>query len=80
MSQQINEEILAIIAKSTGKDINNINLDQEMVKELQVDSLKILEIISSIEYKYSINIPNEELFQANTPRKVINLVLKYQKA
>ena len=56
----IQQDLLCIIAKSFKKPIEKIKVDTSFLKELEADSLKMLELVSDIESKYNIKIDTEE--------------------
>ncbi|KKR78307.1 MAG: Acyl carrier protein [Candidatus Curtissbacteria bacterium GW2011_GWA1_40_9] len=57
---EILEEIKAIIEKQFGIEHENIEEDMELDQDLNITDLEIDDLISAIEYKYDIKIPEEK--------------------
>lgn len=74
------EKIIDVINSALEKNyinlkINNSNLDKQM-KETGIDSIVVISIVTEIEEKFSIVLPDDELMSLKTPRDLLNLVEK----
>lgn len=74
--QDISREIISIVADVSGFDEEEITLDMNLAQDLEIDSIKAIEIAVAIEKKYKISIRDEEIPQITTPRKIIELTTK----
>ena len=67
-------EMTALIAEIDPKEIG---LESRFVEDLGMDSMMALEILASIEKKYELKIPEENLTKITNLNKVIELVDKF---
>lgn len=75
MMEAIFERLKQIITEEMGVDASDIDLDQEF-KDLDLDSLDLVDIVCGVEDEYEIVIGDSELLQLETPRDLINLICK----
>jgi len=73
----ISTDIKEIIAKSFKKPLEEISGNTIFLKELEADSLKMLELVSDIEAHYNIKIDNEDLYNLKSIDQLIILVKKH---
>ena len=73
----VEKEIIAIIADVSGVDIEEITLDSDLVKDLEVDSIKAIEIAVAIEKKFKVSVRDEDIPKITTTRQMIALTEKY---
>lgn len=73
MTENIEKEIIAIIADVSGVDEKEINLDSDLVKDLEIDSIKAIEIVVAAEKKYKVSIRDEDIPNITTPRQIVDL-------
>ena len=69
------EKIKAIIAEVLNIDADSITADTTFVDDLGADSLDLFELVMSLEEKYEIEIPSEELTELTT----VGSVMEYLK-
>lgn len=69
--EKLLEELRALFSEIT--EMDDIPADKSL-KELGVDSMMALEIVTAIEKKYAIRIPEAELDQVSTLEKAARLV------
>lgn len=55
--------------------ISQSNLEKPM-KELGVDSISVISIVTELEAQFSIVLPDDELMNLKTPKDLVNLVEK----
>ncbi|MBU1125025.1 MAG: acyl carrier protein [Candidatus Omnitrophica bacterium] len=75
--RNIEEEILTIIAEIIEKDPAEITLDAKFYEDLGVDSMMALEILTALEKKYRITIPEEKLPQITTLRETVAIAQEF---
>jgi len=78
----INNEIISIISEVSGVEEEQITLESHLANDLEIDSIKAIEIIVAIEKKYKISIRDEDVSQITSVQQIFNLVdtLTRQKA
>jgi len=57
-----------------------IGLDQHLIEELGLDSMLLLEVLSSLEQTYSISIPETEFPNMTSVNACVQVVQRYQEA
>lgn len=75
----IDQEVMQLIADIIEMDPSEINPDAHLVEDLGMDSMMALEILASIEKKFRIKIPEEDLPKITTVNRAIDLAKKYVK-
>ncbi|HWR71551.1 MAG TPA: acyl carrier protein [Nitrospirota bacterium] len=72
----IEKEIITIIADLTGYDTSEITMETNIVKDLDVDSIKAIEITVAIEKKYKIKVRDEDVPRIVSVNQAVDLVKK----
>ena len=67
-------EIISIIADVSGFEKEEIQLDTKLADELEIDSIKAIEIIVAIEKKLKISVRDEDVPMITTVRQTVDLV------
>ncbi|MBE6701211.1 MAG: acyl carrier protein [Ruminococcaceae bacterium] len=60
------QEIIEIIAKQLKVDVDSITPDTDIIDDLGADSLDIVELLMTIEDKYGISVPDDEVTNLRT--------------
>jgi acyl carrier protein len=76
MHQNIENEILSIISEVSGADEEEVKLDSNLINDLEIDSIKAIEIAVAVEKKYKISIRDEDIPKIVTPRQIVELTQK----
>jgi len=76
MNENIEKEIVAIVSEVSGVDEEEISLDADLAKDLDIDSIKAIEIIVAIEKKYKVSVRDEDIPSINTVRQIVELSVK----
>lgn len=71
--QKITNEVKKIVSKIMNIKIENITEKTDLFKDIQADSLDMIEITMAIEEKFEIEIPDSDLENLNT----ISLIVQY---
>jgi acyl carrier protein len=69
----IREEIIAIISEVSGEDAQNITPESNLAVDLEIDSIKAIEITVAIEKKFKISIRDEDIPKVITVKDTIDL-------
>ncbi len=73
-SDTIEKEIISIVAEVSGFDEEEITLDTKLADDLEIDSIKAIEIVVAIEKKFKTRIRDEEVPNITTVRQAVELV------
>lgn len=77
--QNIEREVRGLIAEIIEMEPDAIDPDAHLVEDLGMDSMMALEILASLEKKFKIRIPEDELPKITTLNKALELTKKYAK-
>jgi acyl carrier protein len=73
MAENIEKDIILIISDISGVDEGEITLDSALVKDLEIDSIKAIEIAVAVEKKFKVSIRDEDIPKITTPGQIISL-------
>ena len=76
MDQNVEKEIVAIIADVSGFEQKDITPDTNIVTDLEVDSIKAIEITVAIEKKFKVSIRDEDVPKIVSVKQAVDLVEK----
>ena len=74
MSDTIEKDIIAIIAEISGFDEDEITPDKNFYEDLEIDSIKAIEITVALEKKFKISVRDEDVPNIATVRQAVELV------
>jgi acyl carrier protein len=74
MTDNVEKEILAIIADVSGFDEEEITPEKNFYKDLEIDSIKAIEVTVAIEKKFKISVRDEDVPNITTVKQAIDLV------
>jgi len=72
--EHIEKEIIAILSDVSGVDEQEIKPDTDLAKDLEIDSIKAIEITVAIEKKFKISVRDEDVPKIMTLRQAVDLV------
>ncbi|MDX1387792.1 MAG: acyl carrier protein [Acidobacteriota bacterium] len=72
-------ELREILARQTRLDVDGIGLDDDLVRELGVDSLAALRVLAATEKRFRLRFPDERLGDLRTLRDVLELIEEREK-
>jgi acyl carrier protein len=76
MAENIEKGIVSIISDVSGFDEDEITPEKNFFKDLEVDSIKAIEITVAIEKKYKISVRDEDVPKITTVKEAVALVEK----
>lgn len=76
MTANIEKEIVSIIADVSGFDEEEITPDKNFFNDLEIDSIKAIEITVAIEKKFKISVRDEDVPNITTVKEAVALVKK----
>lgn len=74
MTHDVEQEIIEIISEISGYDPEEITLDKNFYDDLEIDSIKAIEITVAIEKKFKISVRDEDVPNITTVRQAVELV------
>lgn len=74
MVNNLEKEIISIISDVSGFDEEEITPEKNFYKDLEIDSIKAIEITVALEKKYKISIRDEEVPNITTVKQAVELV------
>ncbi len=74
MAGNVEQEIISIISDVSGFDIEEIKPYTNLQNELEIDSIKAIEITVAIEKKFKISIRDEDVPNITTLKQAVELV------
>ena len=77
--QCVDDEVRSLVAGILELEPSEMDADARLVQDLGMDSMMALEILASIEKKFRIKVPEEDLPKITTVNRAIELTKKYVK-
>ena len=74
MTLNVEQEIIAIISEISGYEPEEITPDKNFYDDLEIDSIKAIEITVAIEKKFKISVRDEDVPNIATVRQAVDLV------
>jgi acyl carrier protein len=76
MVENVEKEVAAIISDVSGFDVDAITPETNIMKDLEVDSIKTIEITVAIEKKFKISVRDEDVPKITSVNDAVMLVKK----
>ena len=76
MLENIEKDLIAIISEVSGYEPEEIRPETNFFQDLEVDSIKAIEITVAIEKKFKISVRDEDVPKLATVEQAVNLVNK----
>ena len=73
----LEDDIRSLVAEILERDPGQLEPDARLVEDLGMDSMMALEIVASLEKRYKIRLPEQELQEVKTLNRVIELAKRY---
>lgn len=73
MVDNVEKEIISIISEVSGFDEEEVTTEKNLAMDLEIDSIKAIEITVAIERKFRISIRDEDIPKIITVKDSINL-------
>lgn len=72
--KDIKNQVAGLIAKQLNKQAGDVKPECELIKDLNADSLDIVEIVMTLEEHFELQIPDEEAEKMKTVQNFISYV------
>lgn len=76
MSVNVAKEVVSIIADVSGYDEDEIKLESKLAEDLEIDSIKAIEIAVFVEKKFKISLRDEDIAKIITVQEILDLASK----
>ena len=76
MATAVEKDIVSIVSDVSGLDPEEITLEKNFYKDLEIDSIKAIEITVAIEKKFKISVRDEDVPKIATVKDAVELVEK----
>lgn len=73
-TNKVEQEIISIISDVSGFDPEEIKPDTNLQNELEIDSIKAIEITVAIEKKFKVSVRDEDVPNITTLKQAVELV------
>ena len=73
MINNLEREIISIVSDISGVDPEEITPDTILAKDLEIDSIKAIEIVVAVEKKYKISVRDEDIPNITTPGQIVDI-------
>jgi len=77
--KKASEEIVEILRKQLGKKPEDVTPEKRIKEDLGADSLDVVEILMTVEDKYNVTVPDEELMAISTVADLVKMIDKIAK-
>jgi acyl carrier protein len=75
MSEHNPEQALrALLTEVSKKDVSGVGLDDDLVRELGLDSLAALRLLAAVEKRFQVRFPDERLAEYRTLRRLLEVI------
>ena len=74
MVENVEKEIVSIISDVSGFDVEEITSEKNFFKDLEIDSIKAIEITVAIEKRFKVSVRDEDVPKITTVKKEVELV------
>ena len=68
------DKIKAILSEQLDVDADSLTLDTDMARDLNADSLDVVEVLMSIEDEFGVEIPDEEIENIKTIGNLVDYI------
>lgn len=73
------EEVINLIAETLDIDKDELDTDTDLARDLNVESIDLVDLVTAFEDKYHFEIPDQELKNLQTVGDIVKYVEKRQK-
>ncbi len=74
MNENLELEVKEMLSKLTGLEPSEIGDDDDLFKDLGIDSLKVIEIATQIERQYQVVVKDSQLMKLRTVKDAANFL------
>lgn len=75
----IEQTVIRLVAEQANMPVGNVTLDKSLVKDLELDSLDVVELGLIVEWNFNLEFPDAEVNKWTTVQDVLNSVNLHKK-
>lgn len=79
MRDKYEEELKRIVSRIVNIPVKKFDINSDLFRDLNADSLKAIEIVAAVEKKYKIHLEIKKIVKIRNIAQIINLVKNVQK-
>lgn len=72
--EELEQGVREIVGRISTRDLTALELDDDLVETLGVDSLQGLQILAGVEKRFGIRLPDDELIALRSVRRIVDTV------
>lgn len=73
-AETVEKEIILIISEISGFEYNEITPEKNLAEDLEIDSIKAIEITVAFEKKFKVSVRDEDIPNITTVRQAVDLI------
>lgn len=74
MNRDLDQEVKIMLSKLIDLELDAISDESDLFNDLEVDSLKVIDIVTQIERTYKVEVKDSQLINLRTVKDVVNIV------
>ena len=74
MDNKILEEVIEVISNVTEVEKDMIKEDSNLIKDLEIDSLDLVDLVVEFENKYNFQIPDQDVKEIQTVKDIVEYI------
>lgn len=74
MSDDLKQEVKQLLSQMTGLDVEEIGDADDLIKDLGIDSLKVIEIATQVERTYKVVVKDSQLMKLRTVKDAVDFL------
>ncbi len=79
MRDKYEKEVKGIVSRIVNKPANKFDINSDLFKDLNADSLRAIEIVAAVEKKYKIHLGMKKIAKIRNIAQIIDLIINVQK-
>jgi len=73
------QEVINLIAETLEIDPSDLSIDTDLSRDLNVESIDLVDLVTAFEDKYNFEIPDNELKNLQTVKDIVEFIEKHNK-
>lgn len=73
------QEVISLIAETLEIDPSDLSVDTDLSRDLNVESIDLVDLVTAFEDKYNFEIPDNELKNLQTVKDIVEFIEKHNK-
>lgn len=73
---EVERRLRSVVGEACGRDVTELDLDADLVRELGLDSLANLRVLAAVEKGCGVRFPDDRLSELRTLRQMLELMTR----